>query len=82
MLWQVALQEHDSILSKRLVATLRELRKMNPAVYQQCILVRQGEQPREGILVLGNLVEDQTGGLSGYADWIVQTYRHISQKAS
>lgn len=79
---QIAIVEQDNALSKRLIAALQALRESNPAVYQLCMAVRQGEQPREGNLVLANLVEDRTAGASGYADFVVQTYRQVSQKTS
>jgi len=44
-----------------------------------CFLVRQGEQPREGFLLLRNLIEDQMGGSSGYVDWILQLHRQVQQ---
>jgi protein transport protein SEC24 len=64
------------------MSALNALRQSCPAVYQLCTAVRQGEQPREGTLVLSNLVEDRTAGASGYADFVVQIYRQVSQKSS
>ena len=72
----------ESAISKRLLSALSALRETSPAVYQICTAVRQGEQPREGTLVLSNLVEDRTAGTSGYADFVVQIYRQVSQKTS
>jgi protein transport protein SEC24 len=79
---QIALVDQDSAISKRLMSALNALRQSCPAVYQLCTAVRQGEQPREGTLVLSNLVEDRTAGASGYADFVVQIYRQVSQKSS
>jgi protein transport protein SEC24 len=55
--------------------TLRTLREKDPPYYQLCRVVRQGEQPREGLLLLSNLVEDQMAGTSSYVDWILQIHR-------
>ena len=44
-----------------------------------CYLLRQGEQPREAILLLTNLLEDQTGGTNGYIDWMMQINRQSQQ---
>lgn len=60
---------------------LKSLRESNPAYYQLCHLVRQGEQPRESSLLVANLIEDQIGGTSGYADWIQQIHRQVQQNA-
>lgn len=79
---QIAIVEHDNEVSRRLMSALQILRERNPAVYQLCTAVRQGEQPREGNLVLLNLLEDRIAGQSGYADFVVQTYRQVSQKTS
>jgi protein transport protein SEC24 len=79
---QIALVEQESAISTRLMPALNALRQSCPAVYQLCTAVRQGEQPREGTLVLSNLVEDRTAGASGYADFVVQIYRQVSQKSS
>ena len=79
---QIALAEQESVVSQRLLAALNALRESCPAVYQICTAVRQGEQPKEGTLVLSNLLEDRTAGASGYADFVVQIYRQVSQKTS
>ena len=60
---------------------LDNFRESDPSYYQLCHLVRQGEQPKEGFLLLGNLVEDQVGGTNGYADWIMQINRLVQQNA-
>lgn len=75
------LSEGDSEMSRRLTRLLDKLRENDPAYYQLCHLVRQGEQPREGYYLLANLIEDQTGGISGYIDWIVQIHRQVQQNA-
>ncbi|KAG0585748.1 hypothetical protein KC19_2G035200 [Ceratodon purpureus] len=79
---KIALAEQESVVSQRLLAALNALRESCPAVYQICTAVRQGEQPKEGTLVLSNLLEDRTAGASGYADFVVQIYRQVSQKTS
>ncbi|KAL3680064.1 hypothetical protein R1sor_023020 [Riccia sorocarpa] len=71
--------EQDNDLSKRFIAVLNKLREKNTAVYQECLLVRQGEQPRESILLLQNLVEDRTIQPYGYVDWMTQIYRLVQQ---
>ena len=80
MLQVVVVDQHNG-LSKTFMSLLKSLRTSDPAVYQQCILVRQGDQPREGFLVLFNLVEDRVAGSIGYAEWMVQIYRQVKQKA-
>ncbi|KAH8479775.1 hypothetical protein H0E87_016805, partial [Populus deltoides] len=72
---KVALGKHDTEMSRKLMGLLKKLRDSDPSYYQLCSLVRQGEQPREGYLLLTNLVEDQMGGASGYSDWMVQIHR-------
>jgi protein transport protein SEC24 len=78
---QVALGKHDTEMSRKLMGLLKKLRDSDPSYYQLCNLVRQGEQPREGYLLLTNLVEDQIGGASGYSDWMVQIHRQVQQNA-
>ncbi|KAE8675234.1 Protein transport protein Sec24-like [Hibiscus syriacus] len=75
----VALTEHDNEMSRRLMKILKKLRESDPSYYQLPYLVRQGEQPREGLLLLVNLIEDQMGGTTGYADWITQIQRQVQQ---
>ncbi|KAL2928313.1 hypothetical protein RDABS01_011690 [Bienertia sinuspersici] len=72
---QVNLCESDNEMSRKLMGLLNKLRESDPAYYQLCHLVRQGEQPREGFYLLANLIEDQTGGIAGYVDWITQIHR-------
>lgn len=67
-------------MSRKLCALLKKLRESNPSYYQLCYLVRQGEQPREGILLV-NLVDDQLGGANGYVDWTMQIHRQVQQNA-
>ncbi|KAM2468555.1 hypothetical protein FF1_010219 [Malus domestica] len=76
---KVALREHDNEMSKKLMRILKKLRESDPSYYQLCHLVRQGEQPREGHLILANLVEEQMGGSNGYVDWIIQVHRQVQQ---
>ncbi|KAF5727595.1 protein transport protein Sec-like [Tripterygium wilfordii] len=76
---RVTLTEHDTEMSRKLFGILKKLRESDPSYYQLCHLVRQGEQPREGLLLLRNLVEDQIGGTNGYADWIQQIHRQVQQ---
>jgi protein transport protein SEC24 len=64
-------------MSRRLMRVLEKLRNDDRAYYQLCHLVRQGEQPKEGFLLLANLVEDQMGGNSGYTDWMLQISRQV-----
>ncbi|XVF77273.1 hypothetical protein PTKIN_Ptkin14bG0030000 [Pterospermum kingtungense] len=78
---KVTLSEHDNEMSRRLMSILKKLRGSDPSYYQLPCLVRQGEQPREGLLLLQNLLEDQIGGTSGYADWIMQIFRQVQQNA-
>ncbi|XP_027363227.1 protein transport protein Sec24-like At3g07100 isoform X2 [Abrus precatorius] len=76
---KVTLNENDNEVSRRLMKVLEKFRSTDRAYYQLCHLVRQGEQPREGFLLLSNLVEDQMGGNSGYADWMLQISRQVQQ---
>ncbi|XP_074285606.1 protein transport protein SEC24 A-like [Silene latifolia] len=78
---QVNLCESEHEMSRRLMGLINKLRESNPVFYQLCHLVRQGEQPREGFYLLANLIEDQTGGTSGYADWVMQIHRQVQQNA-
>ncbi|KAJ6311659.1 hypothetical protein OIU77_013420 [Salix suchowensis] len=78
---KVALGKHETEMSRKLMGLLKKLRDSDPSYYQLCNLVRQGEQPREGYLLLTNLVEDQIGGVSGYSDWMVQIHRQVQQSA-
>ncbi|KAF9674793.1 hypothetical protein SADUNF_Sadunf10G0163900 [Salix dunnii] len=78
---KVALGKHETEMSRKLMELLKKLRDSDPSYYQLCNLVRQGEQPREGHLLLTNLVEDQIGGASGYSDWMVQIHRQVQQSA-
>uniref|UniRef100_A0A6N2M2Z1 Uncharacterized protein n=1 Tax=Salix viminalis TaxID=40686 RepID=A0A6N2M2Z1_SALVM len=78
---KVALGKHESEMSRKLMGLLKKLRDSDPSYYQLCNLVRQGEQPREGYLLLTNLVEDQIGGASGYSDWMVHIHRQVQQSA-
>ncbi|KAK6915303.1 Sec23/Sec24, helical domain [Dillenia turbinata] len=74
---KVSLFEHDNEISRKLLKILNRLRENDPSYYQLCHLVRQGEQPREGLLFLTNLIEDQIGGTNGYADWMLQLHRQL-----
>ncbi|TYJ11835.1 hypothetical protein E1A91_A11G304200v1 [Gossypium mustelinum] len=76
---KVILTEHDNEMSRRLMRILKKLRESDPSYYQLPYLVRQGEQPKEGLLLLVNLIEDQMGGTSGYVDWIMQIHRQVQQ---
>lgn len=76
---KVTLTEHDNDKSRKLMRVLKRYRERDRSYYQLCHLVRQGEQPREGFFLLSNLIEDQSGGTSGYADWILQIHRQVQQ---
>lgn len=76
---KVVLVEHDNKTSKNLMKLLEGLRESEPECHKPCHFVRQGEQPRESMLLLNNLVEDQVGGMSGYLDWTIQLYRQTQQ---
>ncbi|MCO5549252.1 hypothetical protein L7F22_002719 [Adiantum nelumboides] len=77
---KAAVVERDNDLSRRFMSLLNSFRISNPALYQQCHFVRQGDQPREGFMVLFNLVEDRPAGTIGYADWMIQIFRQVKQK--
>lgn len=72
---KVVLSEHNNEVSRKLMGILKRSRDMDFSCHKLCHIVKQGEQPREGSLLLGRLVEDQTAGMSGYADWILHLYR-------
>ncbi|KAJ8766549.1 hypothetical protein K2173_023796 [Erythroxylum novogranatense] len=78
---RVALREQDTEMSRKLMGILKKIRENDPSYYQPSHLVRQGEQPREGFLLLTNLLEDQIGGTSGYVDWMLQMHRQVQQNA-
>ncbi|VAH39898.1 unnamed protein product [Triticum turgidum subsp. durum] len=72
---KIQLRECDNNHSRNFMAVLRALRERDSSCYQLPRVVRQGEQPREGFLLLSNLVEDQMAGTSSYMDWILQIHR-------
>ncbi|GMI65450.1 ENDOPLASMIC RETICULUM MORPHOLOGY 2 [Hibiscus trionum] len=76
---KATLTEHDNEMSIRLMRILKKLGEGESSYYQLPYLVRQGEQPKEGLLLLLNLIEDQMGGTSGYVDWIMQIHRQVQQ---
>ncbi|KAK7818979.1 protein transport protein sec24-like [Quercus suber] len=76
---KVTLSERENEMSRKLMRILKKFRESDPSYYNLCHLVRQGEQPREGFLLLSNLVEDQMGGANGYVDWILQIHRQVQQ---
>ena len=78
---QVILRDHDNVMSRKLLEMLEKFRESEVSYYQLCNLVRQGEQPREGFLLLANLVEDQVGGTNSYVDWLLQLHRQVQQNA-
>ncbi|KAL7151477.1 hypothetical protein ABFS83_04G034000 [Erythranthe nasuta] len=78
---KVSLSQRDNEMSRKVMKILNKYRESDPSYFQLCHLVRQGEQPREGFFLLTNLVEDQVGGSSGYADWMLQLFRQIQQNA-
>ncbi|KAK4441639.1 protein transport protein Sec24-like [Sesamum alatum] len=78
---KVSLSPRDNEMSRKLMKILNKFRKSDPSYYQLCHLVRQGEQPREGFFLLGNLVDDQNGGANSYADWVLQLHRLVQQNA-
>ncbi|PON69609.1 Sec23/Sec [Parasponia andersonii] len=76
---KVILSEHDNEMSRKLMRVINRLREKDSSCYHLCQLVRQGEQPREGVLFLSNLVEDPIGGTNGYVEWVLQIHRQIQQ---
>ncbi|KAG8502820.1 hypothetical protein CXB51_000464 [Gossypium anomalum] len=78
---RVMLSRHDNEMSRRLMGILKKLRESDLSYYQLSYLVRQGEQPREGLLLLVNLHEDQMGNTGGYIDWIMQIHRQVQKNA-
>jgi protein transport protein SEC24 len=72
---KVQLRECDNNHSRNFMTVLRTLREKDSSCYQLPSVVWQGEQPREGFLLLSNLVEDQMAGTSSYMDWILQIHR-------
>lgn len=60
---------------------LTRLRENDPSFFPLCQVVKQGEQPREGSLLLSMLVEDLFAGYSSYVDWIMQMYRQSQQSS-
>ncbi|CAN6921979.1 unnamed protein product [Brassica oleracea] len=78
---RVTLQEQENGMSKKLMRLIKKMRDNDPSYHPMCLLVRQGEQPREGFLLLRNLIEDQMGGSTGYVDWMLQLHRQVQQNA-
>ncbi|KAL6499524.1 Protein transport protein Sec24A [Orobanche gracilis] len=78
---KVSLSPRDNEMSRRLMKIFSKLRESDPSYFKLCHLVRQGEQPRESLLLLMNLVDDQNGGANSYADWILQLHRQVQQNA-
>ncbi|XP_073140729.1 protein transport protein SEC24 A [Henckelia pumila] len=78
---KVSLSQRDNEISRKLMKIFQKCRESDPSYYQLCHLVRQGEQPREGYFLLSNLVEDQAGGASSYAEWFMQLHRQVQQNA-
>ncbi|XP_047954935.1 protein transport protein Sec24-like At3g07100 isoform X3 [Salvia hispanica] len=78
---KVSLSQRDNYVSRKIMEILNQYRKSDPSYFQLCHLVRQGDQPREGFFLLTSLVEDQTGGANGYADWMSLLYRQVQQNA-
>ncbi|XP_062081766.1 protein transport protein SEC24 A [Humulus lupulus] len=76
---KVILSERDNEMSRKLMRMLNKFRENDSSYYQLCQLVRQGEQPREGVLFLSNLVEDPIGGTNGYVEWVLQIHRQVQQ---
>ncbi|KAG2570522.1 hypothetical protein PVAP13_7KG050718 [Panicum virgatum] len=72
---KIQLRECDNEFSRNFMKILKNLREKDPSCQQLCRVVRQGEQPREGFLMLSNLVEDQMAATSSYVDWIQQIHR-------
>ncbi|ONK66293.1 uncharacterized protein A4U43_C06F6200 [Asparagus officinalis] len=72
---KAALCENDNDMSRKFMKILNRLRQKDPSTYQLCYIVRQGEQPRESALLLSKFVEDQSAGISGYLEWILQIHR-------
>ncbi|KAF9621020.1 hypothetical protein IFM89_015842 [Coptis chinensis] len=75
------LSVRDNEVSRKLMKVLERVRDSDRSCYQLCHLVRQGDQPREISLLLGNLVEDKIEGTSDYIDWMLQSYRLVQQSA-
>ncbi|KAJ4886041.1 Protein transport protein Sec24-like [Raphanus sativus] len=78
---KVTLEEQENGISKKLMRLIKKVRENDPSYHPMCLLVRQGEQPREGFLLLRNLIEDQMGGSTGYVDWMLQLHRQVQQNA-
>ncbi|XP_078432207.1 sec23/Sec24 protein transport family protein [Wolffia australiana] len=76
---KVNLVEQNNGISRNLMGLLRRMREKDTSCHQLCMIVRQGEQPHEGLLFLSNLVEDQSFGISSYGDWILHIFRQTQQ---
>jgi protein transport protein SEC24 len=71
----VQLNENGSEVSKKIMKVIKTLREKNLSGYPLVHIIRQGEQPREGFMLLSNLVEDQASGAASYVDWVLQVHR-------
>ncbi|RAL45924.1 hypothetical protein DM860_006078 [Cuscuta australis] len=78
---KVCIRKQDNEMSRKLMGLLRKYRQSDPSYHQLPHIVRQGEQPREGLFLLKNLVEDQMGGSNGYMDWILQLHRQVQHSS-
>ncbi|KAI3968188.1 hypothetical protein MKX01_018491 [Papaver californicum] len=78
---KVSLRELDNDASRNLMGIIKRFRVASSSSYQLCHLVRQGEQPREGSLLLANLVEDRIYGANGYVEWIQQIHQQVQQNS-
>ncbi|KAL0922326.1 hypothetical protein M5K25_006302 [Dendrobium thyrsiflorum] len=67
--------EQDNEVTRKIKTILQKLRANDPSYCQLVRVVKQGEQPREGVLFMSKLVEDQFAGCSNYSDWILQIHR-------
>lgn len=72
---RMTLHELNNEVSRKLMKIISRLRGKNSSSYQICHMVRQGDQPREGSLLLSKMVEDQVAGTSSYIDWMLQIFR-------
>ncbi|KAJ3670278.1 hypothetical protein LUZ60_010602 [Juncus effusus] len=72
---KLQLSENGSEPSKKLTKIINNLRKKNASCHQLVHVIRQGEQPREALMLLNNLIEDQLTGSPSYLDWVLQIHR-------
>lgn len=70
--------ERPTNVSKRLNALMRQLRKRNSGIYQQCFVVRQGSSMEAHVIPY--FVEDRGHGTQSYMDFLCTIHKGVTSK--